>query len=221
MTCRSRSCRLVYLLAIGARRPIGPRRSLPHREQHLFGQGVQAGQPQHDNLWAGLVYDYLDDKTVAVFDRPRVRFLLLDPGRKVKTEVSTEKLQRFCDDLQSHAATEGNAYLNFWPARTSIQRRRQDGRIGNEEHAPHLSRDHAARRQSGSRREYPRVLGLVRSPERDDRSLPVCFHPDGAERRNLQPRQNRRRSPARFRRKLRTWGGAQTCGASTRSAGGC
>ncbi len=60
---------------------------------------------------AGIVYDYLSDKTVAVFDKPRGRFLLVDPARKVKTEVKTEDLQHFCDELQERAAKEGNAYV--------------------------------------------------------------------------------------------------------------
>jgi hypothetical protein len=59
------------------------------------------------------VFDYLSDKTVAVFDKKRGRFLLLDPTRKVKTEVKTEELQRFCDELQERAAKEGNAYVKF------------------------------------------------------------------------------------------------------------
>ncbi len=62
---------------------------------------------------AGIVYDYLSDKSVAVFDKPRGRFLLVDPVRHVKTEVKTDELQRFCDELQERAAKEKNAYVKF------------------------------------------------------------------------------------------------------------
>ncbi len=62
---------------------------------------------------AGIVFDYLSDKTAAVFDKPRDRILLLDPKRKVKAEVKIEELKRFCDDLQEKAAKEGNAYVKF------------------------------------------------------------------------------------------------------------
>jgi hypothetical protein len=62
---------------------------------------------------AGIVYDYLSDKSVAVFDKPRARFLLLDPARRVKTEVKTEDLQRSCDYLQELAGKESNAFVRF------------------------------------------------------------------------------------------------------------
>jgi hypothetical protein len=62
---------------------------------------------------AGVVYDYLSDKSVAVFHKRRGRFLLLDPAHKIKAEVDMEELQKFCDELQEQATKQGNAYVKF------------------------------------------------------------------------------------------------------------
>jgi hypothetical protein len=102
-------CLLFALLAHG----------VGHAEDFRIESSVYSGKdtkPASTNTTifrAGIVYDYLSDKTVAVFDKPRGRFLLLDPSRKIKTEVKTEDLQHFCDELQDRAAKEGNAYVRF------------------------------------------------------------------------------------------------------------
>jgi len=61
---------------------------------------------------AGVVYDYLSDPPkVAIFDKPRGRFILLDPTRKVKTEIKIEELLRFTERLRQLAAEGQNAQL--------------------------------------------------------------------------------------------------------------
>jgi hypothetical protein len=61
---------------------------------------------------AGIVYDYLlEPKRVAVFDRPRQRFILLDPERKLRTEIKTEEVARFMSELEQYANTHGNAFV--------------------------------------------------------------------------------------------------------------
>jgi len=61
----------------------------------------------------GIVYDYIPDKSIAVFDKPRGRFVLLDRQRRVKAEVTVAQLQTFCDRLQHMAATDSNPFVKF------------------------------------------------------------------------------------------------------------
>ncbi len=63
---------------------------------------------------AGCVYDYLTDPDrVAVFDRARGRFILLDPARKMKVEVKTDDVLIFSEKFHSWAAKSGSAYMKF------------------------------------------------------------------------------------------------------------
>jgi hypothetical protein len=62
---------------------------------------------------AGIVYDYIPDKSIAIFDKPRGRFVLLDRQRKVKTEVTIAQLQSFCEQLQEMAAADSNPFVRF------------------------------------------------------------------------------------------------------------
>jgi hypothetical protein len=61
----------------------------------------------------GIVYDYIPDKSTAVFDKPRGRFVLLDRQRHVKAEVTVAQLQTFCDRLQHLAAEDSNPFVRF------------------------------------------------------------------------------------------------------------
>jgi hypothetical protein len=61
----------------------------------------------------GIVYDFIPDKSVAVFDKPRGRFVLLDRQRHVKAEVTVAQLQKFCDRLQHMAAMDSNSFVRF------------------------------------------------------------------------------------------------------------
>jgi hypothetical protein len=61
----------------------------------------------------GVVYDYIPGKNVAVFDKPRGRFVLLDRQRHVKAEVTIAQLETFCDRLQQMAAADSNPFVRF------------------------------------------------------------------------------------------------------------
>jgi hypothetical protein len=61
----------------------------------------------------GIVYDYIPDKSIAVFDKPRGRFVLLDRQRHIKTEILVDKLQSFCDRLQGMASSDSNSFVRF------------------------------------------------------------------------------------------------------------
>ncbi len=63
---------------------------------------------------AGQVYDYLSDPDrVAVFDKARGRFIVLDPARKIKAEVTTDEVQTFSDKYHALAAKSSNAFTRF------------------------------------------------------------------------------------------------------------
>lgn len=53
---------------------------------------------------AGTVYDFLESpQEITLFDAARNRFVVLDPARRVKTEVSTEQVNAFTDKLKGAA----------------------------------------------------------------------------------------------------------------------
>jgi hypothetical protein len=63
---------------------------------------------------AGFVYDYLSGpERVAVFDRARGRFILLDPARKVKVELKTDDVLVFSEKAHAWAAKSSNPFLKF------------------------------------------------------------------------------------------------------------
>jgi hypothetical protein len=60
------------------------------------------------------VYDFLSKpKEVTVFDKPRSRVILLDPARRVKTEVTTERLMAFSDELRTWCGKQADPLLKF------------------------------------------------------------------------------------------------------------
>ena len=46
-----------------------------------------------------------------MFDKPRGRFILLDPERKVRTEIETAEVARFMSELEQYASTHGTAFV--------------------------------------------------------------------------------------------------------------
>jgi hypothetical protein len=62
----------------------------------------------------GLVYDYLQRPAeVTVFDKGRRRFVLLDPNRRVKTEISADEISALTKNLHDWAASQSDPYLQF------------------------------------------------------------------------------------------------------------
>jgi len=67
----------------------------------------------------GLIYDYLKNPAeTIVLDMPRGRFLLLDPGRRIRTEVSTQEVIGLSENLRQWAAMQTDSYLKFLGAPT-------------------------------------------------------------------------------------------------------
>lgn len=62
----------------------------------------------------GRVYDFLAaPREIIVFDISRGRIALLDPERKIKTELTTDKLTGFVDQLRARAARQTDSFLKF------------------------------------------------------------------------------------------------------------
>jgi hypothetical protein len=67
----------------------------------------------------GLVYDYLKTPAeIIVLDAARGRFLLLDPGRRVRTEMTTQEVVGLTENLRKWAAMQTDSYLKFLSAPT-------------------------------------------------------------------------------------------------------
>lgn len=63
----------------------------------------------------GRVYDIFggEDAEIAVFDPPRQRFILLDPSRRVKTEVQTAYIESYVEVLHKKATAHENKFVRF------------------------------------------------------------------------------------------------------------
>ncbi len=60
------------------------------------------------------VYDFLSKPgETTVFNKPRGQVILLDPVRKVRTEIKTDKLFAFSEELKSWAAKQTDPFLKF------------------------------------------------------------------------------------------------------------
>jgi hypothetical protein len=84
-------------------------------ETKVFAGKEKAPVSQNTTLFHdGFVYDYLSDpQQIAVFDKHRGRFVLLDPSRKLKTEISTDQVLTFCGELRTFAINHSNGFLQF------------------------------------------------------------------------------------------------------------
>jgi hypothetical protein len=63
---------------------------------------------------AGLVYDYLSQpESVTIFDARSGRFVLIDPAARVQTEIATDDVAAFNDELKLRAAAHKDPLLRF------------------------------------------------------------------------------------------------------------
>ena len=87
----------------------------------------------------GLVYDYLDSpKEITVFDREAGRILLLDPVRKIQTELTTQDLEVLSRQLRVWAGGQADDLLRF-SARPEFQEEYEATTGGLRLHSPWLS----------------------------------------------------------------------------------
>jgi hypothetical protein len=74
-------------------------------------------EPRSENstvFCRGVVYDYLEKPAeIIVFDPPRGRFILLDPARRFKVEVTTKEVLTLNENLRQWAGTQTDPFLRF------------------------------------------------------------------------------------------------------------
>jgi hypothetical protein len=89
--------------------------------------------PASENLTlfqSGTVYDYLSGPDrIAVFDKPRGRFILLDPVRELKFEVKTDDVMVFAKKLRELAAKNSSAFMKFAAQPEFETKLSQDGEL--------------------------------------------------------------------------------------------
>ncbi|HEX3997611.1 MAG TPA: hypothetical protein VHX65_03570 [Pirellulales bacterium] len=60
------------------------------------------------------VYDFLNKPVeITVFDKPRSRVILLDPVRRVKAEMTMERIMAFSDELRTWCGKQADPLLKF------------------------------------------------------------------------------------------------------------
>ena len=88
-------------------------------ETKVFSEGKETPLTQNTTLFqSGVVYDFLESpRRVAIFRHGREgepgQFLLIDPNRNLKTEISTVRIEAAIDKLQTWAMTQENPLLRF------------------------------------------------------------------------------------------------------------
>ena len=87
-------------------------------ETKIFSRDREAVSENVTLFRSGVVYDFLSEPAqIAVFrdGSPGAagRFVLLDPDKRVQTEVSTDRIDSFLEKVSNWAATQDDAYLRF------------------------------------------------------------------------------------------------------------
>jgi len=93
-------------------------------EDFRIGSKVYVGEepvPVSESLTLfsdGVVYDFTESPSqIAVFrksfDGKKGRFIVLDPAREVRTELSTDQLESFIDQLRELDVSQGDSLLQF------------------------------------------------------------------------------------------------------------
>ena len=84
-------------------------------ENKVFVGGEKQPRVQSTTIfYGGLAYDYLEKPAeITVFDKAHGRFVLLDQKRRVKTELTTERVADFTDRLKQWAQTQSDPFLKF------------------------------------------------------------------------------------------------------------
>ena len=84
-------------------------------DNRVFSGGGKTPRVQSATIFLdGVVYDYLENpKEITVFDGVNGRFILLDPIRRARTELSTEHLKSLAMRLKDWAANQSDRFLKF------------------------------------------------------------------------------------------------------------
>ena len=84
-------------------------------ENEVFTEDEEEPSSQSTTIFCeDLVYDYLDaPKEITVFDRTAGRIVLLDPVRKIQTELTTRDLEVLSQKLRVWASGQADEFLRF------------------------------------------------------------------------------------------------------------
>ena len=84
-------------------------------ESKIFvGKEIVASSENLTLFRGGQVYDFLTKPSeTTVFDKPRGRVILLDPARKVRTEIKADRLVAFGEELKVWASKQSDPFLKF------------------------------------------------------------------------------------------------------------
>jgi hypothetical protein len=84
-------------------------------ESKIFvGKEIVATSENLTLFRGGQVYDFLTKPSeTTVFDKPRGRVILLDPARKVRTEIKSDRLIAFSEELKVWASKQSDPFLKF------------------------------------------------------------------------------------------------------------
>ena len=80
----------------------------------FFGKETEPTSETLTLFRGGTVYDFLSKPSeITIFSKPRGRVILLDPVRKVRTEIKTDRLVAFSEELKLWAAKQPDPALKF------------------------------------------------------------------------------------------------------------
>jgi hypothetical protein len=84
-------------------------------ESKVYADNSQAPVSESVTLFAdSRVYDFLSSpREITLLDIPRNRIVLLDPARKVRTELTTDKLASFVEQLRVRASQQTEPLVKF------------------------------------------------------------------------------------------------------------
>ena len=104
----------VVVFSIVVRQGAGGRR-VPRRFQSILRQGRHRHERQPDAVCRRSgVRLFASPNEITVFDFPHDRIVLLDPNRRLRTELTIEKLNEFTDQLRARANRQTEALLKFF-----------------------------------------------------------------------------------------------------------
>lgn len=105
---------LVFVAAVAL--PCGPARGEDFRVENkvFMGNDSEAKILSSTIFYGGVVYDFLEKpREITVFDKARKRFVLLDPARRLRTEVSTDEVEALNHNLKTWAVAQKDAAVRF------------------------------------------------------------------------------------------------------------
>jgi len=106
----------IIVLVVAVTLPSGPAWGEDFRvENKVFvGNDSEAKIVSSTIFYGGVAYDFLEKpREITVFDKARKRFVLLDPPRRLRTEVSTDEVEALNHNLKVWAVSQKDPSVRF------------------------------------------------------------------------------------------------------------